>query len=77
MSIVAFDRESLMHNRGRIMWVYSVFKIPRDWTGARIACDDFLISFVHEDDAKVFAHDCKTLNKHYCTFEVRKTILKF
>lgn len=77
MSIDVFDNGSMLRNRGRIVLVYSVFKIPRDWTGAKIAHDDFLKSFVHDDDAKAFAHECKMLNKYYCTFELRQTILKF
>ncbi len=65
-----FSADSLLKTKGLSCWIYAVNK---RYNGS----DSLLRTFVHEADAKTFAHECKTLAKYPCEFVIEKTLLRF
>ena len=65
-----FSADSLKKTQGLSCWVFAVHR--RSATG-----DSLLRTFVHENDAKTFAHECKTLTKYPCEHVIEKVLLRF
>lgn len=65
-----FTADSLKKTHGLSCWVFAVQRHSNGHTS-------LLRTFVHEEDAKTFVHECKTLTKYPCEFEIEKVLLRF
>ena len=65
-----FTKEGLLRAKGLSTWIFSVHRRYGDYS-------ILLRTFVHEKDAKTFAHECKTLTKYPCDYIIEKVLLRF
>ncbi len=65
-----FTKEGLLRAKGLSTWIFAVHRRSGDYS-------ILLRTFVYEEDAKSFVHECRTLAKYPCDHVIEKVLLRF